>query len=57
VFVPIQRLAALFSVIDGQLWLADETGLQARFADCMAINQIPPREARGRPYLESLRGE
>jgi hypothetical protein len=58
VFVPIHRLAELFSVIDGQLWSpADETGLKARLANYMASNQISPRKAPDRPYLEGLRGE
>jgi len=57
-FVPLHRLAELFSVIDGQLWSpADEAGLKARLADYMAINQIPPREAPDRPYFEGLRSE
>lgn len=57
-FVPIHRLAELFSVIDGQLWSpADEAGLKARLADYMAINQISPRETPDKPYLEALRGD
>ena len=58
VFVPIHRLAELFSVIDGQLWSpVDEAGLKARLADYMAINQISPRETPDQPYLEALRGD
>jgi hypothetical protein len=58
VFVPIHRLAELFSVIDGQLSSpADEAGLKARLADYMAINQIFPLETPDQPYLEALRGD
>lgn len=58
VFVPVHRLAELFSVIDGQLWSpADEIGLKTRLADYMATSRISPREAPDRPYLDSLRRE
>ncbi|WBO21541.1 hypothetical protein [Sphingomonas abietis] len=52
VFVPIHRLAELFSVIDGQLWSpADAAGLRARLADYLATNAISARATPDEAYV------
>lgn len=57
-FIPIHRLAELFSVIDGQLWSpADKAGLQARLSEYMATNGITARAAPDEAYVASHRAD